>query len=133
MKLHSSAVHVGLFAIGAAWHATAATGGSFCGALGCVSGVVNGSETIYTMNTTASSIDVGWMAVGFGQGMSDSFMVIMWENDGELVLSQRKATVNAEPQALSVPPRVATVRADLSSLTGATKKFSFSISVCIDS
>ncbi|KAG8688197.1 hypothetical protein FRC11_005888 [Ceratobasidium sp. 423] len=128
MRLPLSLSHVGLFAIAAAGHVMAATGGSFCGTLVCVSGTISGSQTIYTLNTTASFANLGWMAVGFGQRMIGSPMVIMWANDnGSLVLSQRQATAHAEPQVVSSPPRVATVRSDLSSLTGSAITFSFSM------
>ncbi|EUC66512.1 nucleoside diphosphate kinase [Rhizoctonia solani AG-3 Rhs1AP] len=128
MRFPSSLSRLGLFAIAAAHHAMAATGGSFCGTLVCVSGRISGSETIYTLNTTASFANLGWMAVGFGQRMVGSPMVIMWANDdGSLVLSQREATAHAQPQVVSSPPRVATVRSDLSSLTGSAIAFSFSV------
>ncbi|CAE6465279.1 unnamed protein product [Rhizoctonia solani] len=128
MRLPSSLSRVGLFAIAVAHHAMAATGGSFCGTLVCVTGTISGSETIYTLNTTASFANLGWMAVGFGQRMVGSPMVIMWANeDGSLVLSQREATAHSQPQVVSSPPRVATVRSDLSSLTGSAIAFSFSM------
>ncbi|CAE6480024.1 unnamed protein product [Rhizoctonia solani] len=128
MRLPLSLSRVGLFAIAAAHHAMAATGGSFCGTLVCVSGMISGSNTIYTLNTTASFANVGWMAVGFGQRMVGSPMVIMWANDdGSLVLSQREATAHSQPQVVSSPPRVATVRSDLSTLTGSAVTFSFSM------
>ncbi|CAE6534507.1 unnamed protein product [Rhizoctonia solani] len=128
MRLPSSLSRLGLFAIATARHAMAATGGSFCGTLVCVSGRISGSETIYTLNTTASLANLGWMAVGFGQRMVGSPMVIMWANgDGSLVLSQREATAHSQPQVVSSPPRVASVRSDLSSLTSSAITFSFSM------
>lgn len=128
MRLPLSLSRVGLFAIAAALHAMAATGGSFCGTLVCVTGTISGSQTIYTLNTTASFANVGWMAVGFGQRMVGSPMVIMWANeDGSLVMSQREATAHSEPQVVSSPTRVATVRSDLSSLTGSAITFAFSM------
>ncbi|KAJ1308935.1 hypothetical protein OPQ81_004618 [Rhizoctonia solani] len=128
MRLPLSFSRVGLLAIAAASHVMAATGGSFCENLICVSGVISGSQTIYTLNTTASFANVGWMAVGFGQRMANSPMVIMWANqDGSLVLSQREATAHTEPRVVSNPPRVATIRSDLSTLTGSAITFSFSM------
>ncbi|KAG8694389.1 hypothetical protein FRC09_009882, partial [Ceratobasidium sp. 395] len=51
--------------------------------------------------------------------MVGSPMVIMWPNqDGTVTLSQREATAHAMPQVVPNPPRVASVRTDLSSLTG---------------
>ncbi|CAE6420825.1 hypothetical protein RSOLAG1IB_03757 [Rhizoctonia solani AG-1 IB] len=128
MRLPSMWSRVGLFAITAARYATAATGGSYCGTLVCVSGMISGSNTIYTLNTTTSFANVGWMAVGFGQRMVGSPMVIMWANDdGSLVLSQREATAHAQPLVVSNPPRVAAIRSDLSTLTGPAVSFSFSV------
>ncbi|KAF8760341.1 Homocysteine S-methyltransferase [Rhizoctonia solani] len=129
MRLPSIWPRVGLFAIATARYAAAATGGSYCGTLVCVTGTISGSDTIYTLNTTASFANVGWMAVGFGESMVGSPMVIMWANeDGTLVLSQREATVaHAQPQVVSTPPRVAAIRSDLSTLTGSAVSFSFSV------
>ncbi|QRW16278.1 cytochrome b561 domain-containing protein [Rhizoctonia solani] len=110
MRLPSIWPRVGLFAIATARYAAAATGGSYCGTLVCVTGTISGSDTIYTLNTTASFANVGWMAVGFGESMVGSPMVIMWANeDGTLVLSQREATAHAQPQVVSTPPRVAAI------------------------
>ncbi|KAF8742844.1 Homocysteine S-methyltransferase, partial [Rhizoctonia solani] len=129
MRLPSIWPRVGLFAIATARYAAAATGGSYCGTLVCVTGTISGSDTIYTLNTTASFANVGWMAVGFGESMVGSPMVIMWANeDGTLVLSQREATAaHAQPQVVSTPPRVAAIRSDLSTLTGSAVSFSFSV------
>ncbi|KAG9101820.1 hypothetical protein FS749_002713 [Ceratobasidium sp. UAMH 11750] len=99
-------------------HAFAATGGSFCGNMVCVTATISGSDTIYTLNTTLAFNNVGWIATGFGQSMVGSPMVIMWPNsDGTITLSQREAVAHAEPQVVANPPRVASLRTDLSSLT----------------
>ena len=128
MRFPRSLSRAGLLALAAGRNVFAATGGSFCGTLVCTSATINGANTIYTLNTTASFSDFGWMAVGFGTSMVNSPMVIMWANqDGSVVLSQRQATAHAQPQVVANPARVAQLRSDLSSLTGSAIALSFSV------
>jgi len=60
--------------------------------------------------------------------MADSAMVIMWWNtDGSITLSQRTATGDVLPTPDSNPPRVATTYPVLSSLTAALPTLSFTV------
>lgn len=55
---------------------------------------------------------------GFGTMMQDSAMVIMWWNsDGSITLSQRTATGDVEPVPDSNPPRNATTYPVLSNVS----------------
>lgn len=117
---------LGLLALTTSPTVLAANGDSFCGTLVCTTATVIGAQTIYTLNTTLQFNDLGWMAVGFGNSMVGSPMVIVWPNaDGSITLSQRQATAHAEPQVVPSPPNVASLRFDLSSLTGSAITLSF--------
>lgn len=70
---------------------------------------------------------LGWMGMGFGRAMANTPMVIMWENDGRVVLSQRTAPREVMPTVDSNPPRVATFAESASSLAGDNSKFAFTI------
>ncbi|KAG5636522.1 hypothetical protein H0H81_007748 [Sphagnurus paluster] len=54
-------------------------------------------------------------------------MVIMWENDGQVILSQRRAPGEVMPTVDSNPPRIATFAQSASSLSGDNSKFAFTI------
>lgn len=117
---------LGLLALTTSPTALAANGDSFCGTLVCTTATISGAQTIYTLNTTVQFSDLGWMAIGFGQSMIGSPLVILWPNaDGSVTLSQRQATAHAEPQIVANPAAVATLRTDLSSLTGGAITLSF--------
>lgn len=59
-------------------------------------------------------------------------MVIMWTNtDGSVTLSQRQASGEVEPSVVSSPPRVATSLSNLTSTSGSTPKFGYSVPVRI--
>ncbi|PIL36271.1 hypothetical protein GSI_01933 [Ganoderma sinense ZZ0214-1] len=106
---------------------SSATKGTVCETYMCITGVVNGSATTYTMQSTGKA-NLGWMAMGFGQTMANSPMVIMWSNsNGSITLSQRQSSSEVMPTVVSSPPRVATLDTSGSDLTGSTPKFSFTI------
>ncbi|KAI9061725.1 CBD9-like protein [Trametes sanguinea] len=93
----------------------------------CISGVVNGSTTTYTLQSIGKA-DLGWMAMGFGSTMANTPMVIMWPNsDGSITLSQRMAPQEVMPTVVANPPRVATADPSASDLTGSTPKMTFTI------
>ncbi|KAI8992904.1 hypothetical protein BD414DRAFT_412963 [Trametes punicea] len=103
------------------------TGGSVCTTYMCISGVVNGSSTTYTLQSTGKA-KLGWMAMGFGSTMANTPMVIMWPNsDGSITLSQRKAPAEVMPTVDANPPRVATADPSASDLTGSTPKMTYTI------
>ncbi|KAI0661383.1 CBD9-like protein [Cubamyces menziesii] len=108
-------------------NSTDVTGGSVCTNYMCISGVVNGSTTTYTLQSTGQA-DLGWMAMGFGSTMANTPMVIMWPNsDGSITLSQRTAPGEVMPTVDSNPPRVASADPSASDLTGSTPKMTFTI------
>jgi len=51
----------------------------------------------------------------------------MWENDGQAIISQRKAPFETMPTLDSNPPRIATVADSLTSLSGNDSTFAFTI------
>ena len=51
---------------------------------------------------------------GFGSQMTNTPMVIMWVNNNQVVLSQRKAATEAMPTVDASPPRTATLATSLS-------------------
>jgi hypothetical protein len=99
----------------------------------CISAIVNGSTVEYALQSTGSQT-LGWMAMGFGDTMEGSPMVIMWPNsDGSITLSQRKAPQEIMPTVDSNPPRIATLAATLSTATTDSKaKFVYTISANSD-
>jgi len=100
-------------------------GDNFCGTLMCVTAFVNDTVVTYQLS---SLNQLGWMAIGFGTLMSDSAMVIMWWNsDGSITLSQRTATGDVTPTPDSNPPRVAATYQVLSSLTAALPTLAFTV------
>lgn len=74
----------------------------------CIKATVNGSTVEYALTSTGKA-NLGYMAMGFGQTMANSPMVIMWENSGTFMLSQRQATGEVTPTIVDSPDRVATV------------------------
>ncbi|KAI0076036.1 hypothetical protein K474DRAFT_1315198 [Panus rudis PR-1116 ss-1] len=93
----------------------------------CVGALVNGSTVQYTLQSLGKS-EMGWMAMGFGQTMANSPMVIMWPNsDGTITLSQRKTSAEVMPTVDPSPPRPATLETSLSSLTGSNPKLVYTI------
>ncbi|QRW15657.1 cellobiose dehydrogenase [Rhizoctonia solani] len=121
MKFLSAFVGTILLILAAAEYATAAIGGTFCSTpkLMCVTATQVGSNTIYNLSTTVSRENFGWMAVGFGDRMVGTPAVVVWPNsDDTITLAQRKATAHASPPIDPAPPRTATLREDLSTLTG---------------
>ncbi|KAJ3529645.1 hypothetical protein NMY22_g8908 [Coprinellus aureogranulatus] len=54
--------------------------------------------------------DVGWLALGFGQNMIRTQIVVLWQNDEDnnsMTISHRYARFYSEPSVLADPPRVA--------------------------
>jgi len=98
-----------------------------CGALMCVSARIYGSTAEYVLSSTGKR-PVGWMAMGFGQQMANSPMVIMWANDdGTVTLSQRTAAYEVMPTVDPDPPRVASFSKTLTSTSGSTVSFGYTI------
>jgi hypothetical protein len=66
------------------------------------SGVCVAFSIPVTSSTTSDNADIfasvqgpgglGWVAFGFGQQMSGSLIFVMWENNGQLVVSSRYGT-----------------------------------------
>jgi hypothetical protein len=93
----------------------------------CVSAAVKGDTVEYTLESTGAQ-SVGWMAMGFGTLMTNAAMVIMWPNsDGSITLSQRRASAYALPAVDRNPPRIATVLADSSDITGNKPRMTYSV------
>jgi len=108
------------------------TGDSNCVKLMCISATVNGSTVEYVLQSTGSQT-LGWMAMGFGQTMENSPMVIMWPNsDSSITVSQRSATSEVMPTVDSSPPRVATLSTSLSSTSGTEPKLAYTIAANSD-
>lgn len=104
-------------------------GGVTCTDLLCIGGLINGSTAQYTLQTLGKN-NFGFMAMGFGETMADTPMVIMWANtDGSITLSQRHAPSEVMPTVDPNPPRLATSQASLSSLSGPNQKLTFTIPV----
>ena len=88
---------------------------------------VNGTNVDYVLSSTGQ-FDVGWMAIGFGTSMTDAAMVILWENsDGTITLSQRSASAHIMPTVDANPPQTATLAPSLSTTSGDTKSYAFSV------
>ncbi|KAF8893580.1 CBD9-like protein [Infundibulicybe gibba] len=93
----------------------------------CVSATLNGSVVEYILSSTGKQ-KLGWMAMGFGQQMANSPMVILWPNsDGSITLSQRSARSEVMPTVDNNPPRVASVSTSLSSTSGQNPRLAFTI------
>jgi hypothetical protein len=108
------------------------TGDSKCVSLMCISATVNQSTVEYALQSTGSST-LGWMAMGFGDIMANSPMVIMWPNsDSSITLSQRSASGEVMPTVVSNPPRVATVSTALSTTSGTNPTLVFTIAANSD-
>ncbi|CAK5265915.1 unnamed protein product [Mycena citricolor] len=117
------------------------TGDSACTTNMCISAVLNGSTTQYTLASTGKQ-SVGWMAMlvtlsscftslipgsGFGTVMAGSPMVIMWPNsNGSVTISQRSAPTEQMPTLVANPARVATLDTALSTTSG-NPQFVFTI------
>ncbi|CAK5265805.1 unnamed protein product [Mycena citricolor] len=102
------------------------TGDSACTTNMCISAVLNGSTTQYTLASTGKQ-SVGWMAIGFGTVMAGSPMVIMWPNsNGSVTISQRSAPTEQMPTLVANPARVATLDTALSTTSG-NPQFVFTI------
>ncbi|KAJ1308178.1 hypothetical protein OPQ81_003893 [Rhizoctonia solani] len=130
MKFSELVATAVLTSLMATQHAGAAVGGSFCSTpkLMCVTATQVGSNTLYNLSTTVSPENFGWMAIGFGDRMVGTPAVVVWPNsDNSITLSQRKATAHASPPIDPTPPRLATLREDLSTLTGTPASVLFSM------
>jgi len=93
----------------------------------CIGATVNGDTVEYVLQSTGSR-PLGWMAMGFGTSMVGSPMVVMWYNeDGTVSLSQRKTTTHSLPAVDRNPPRIATVSNDLSLASDAQPKLAYSV------
>ncbi|CUA73027.1 Glutamate-ammonia-ligase adenylyltransferase [Rhizoctonia solani] len=94
----------------------------------CVAATQVGSDTFYNLSTTVSLENFGWMAIGFGDRMVGTPAVVVWPNsDNSTTLSQRKATAHASPPIDPSPPRLATLREDLSKSTATPASILFSM------
>ncbi|KAF9267010.1 CBD9-like protein [Marasmius fiardii PR-910] len=106
--------------------AQAATGDSSCSSFMCISATLKGSEVEYVLSSEQGT--PGYMAMGFGQSMQNSPMVIMWANkDGSVTLSQRQSSSYAPPQVVANPPRAASLSTNGSSVTGSDIKYAFTV------
>ncbi|KIY67078.1 hypothetical protein CYLTODRAFT_15119 [Cylindrobasidium torrendii FP15055 ss-10] len=96
----------------------------------CVTATVNSSTIQYELSGTGRR-EPGWMAVGFGESMIGSPMVILWANsDGSVTLSQRSASGYSEPTVTSNPDRVATlVENATAAAAGSNAAYSFTMDV----
>ncbi|KAK0228359.1 hypothetical protein IW262DRAFT_1350516 [Armillaria fumosa] len=82
-------------------------GDSACGKFLCVNATVFSDTVRYEL--TALKQPLGWVGLGFGRRMAETHMVILWyNNDGTVTLSQRYAVGHSEPRLVSNPPRLAT-------------------------
>jgi len=105
------------------------TGGKVCSDVMCVSGVVQGSTVQYVLQSTDRHPMV-WMAMGFGNTMANSPMVIVWPNaGGNITLSQRQAPGHVMPTVVANPANVATLAPSLSTTGGEKPKIAFTIPV----
>jgi len=103
------------------------TGDKHCVSLMCISATVTGSTVEYVLQSSGS-MQVGWMAMGFGSRMANSPMVIMWSNpDDSITLSQRMASSEVMPTVVADPPRVANLSTSLTSATGSQPQFAYTI------
>ncbi|KAF5385965.1 hypothetical protein D9615_002538 [Tricholomella constricta] len=102
-----------------------------CSSLMCVSAIVNGSSVDYVLSSLGKR-PLGWMGMGFGRAMANTPMVIMWVNDGKVILSQRIAPQEVMPTVDPNPPRVATLADSLTSIAGDSSNFGFSVPATID-
>ncbi|KDQ15108.1 hypothetical protein BOTBODRAFT_32087 [Botryobasidium botryosum FD-172 SS1] len=102
--------------------AFATNGDSFCDNTGiCVTATVNGSNILYALKAPMPASKLGWIAVGFGDQMPNSPMIITWPNsNGHITISQREATAHVMPQVQSDPLRIASLVPDQVSLSGDT-------------
>ncbi|KDR75941.1 hypothetical protein GALMADRAFT_516288 [Galerina marginata CBS 339.88] len=103
------------------------TGDTQCGTLMCIQATVNGSSTTYVLSSLGKQ-KLGWMAMGFGNQMSNTPMVIMWINsDSSVTLSQRSAPTEAMPTVVQNPPRIAVKSLDLSIISSNKPQLAFSV------
>lgn len=86
----------------------AATGDTQCSRAMCISAIVHNNQTT-SYDLTVTQSQVGWMALGFGQSMVSSPMVILWRDtsNGNTIVSQRAATDFVAPSVVSSPNPVA--------------------------
>ncbi|KAH9957857.1 hypothetical protein BGW80DRAFT_187970 [Lactifluus volemus] len=88
----------------------------------CIECDVEGDVARYTLRSTGEQ-ELGWMAIGFGEMMGGSPMVIMWpsrDEDGSyssVTLSQRKAPFEVMPEPDPDPPFTATLYMEGTSVT----------------
>ncbi|KAI0250131.1 hypothetical protein BJV78DRAFT_609685 [Lactifluus subvellereus] len=117
-----------------AQHARQSSSGSahdtLCNSMMCIECDVEGDVARYTLRSTGAQ-KLGWMAIGFGNLMGDSAMVIMWpsrDEDGSyasVTLSQRKAPFEVMPEPDPNPPFVATLELGGTSVTGEHPQIAF--------
>ncbi|KAF9258844.1 hypothetical protein L218DRAFT_948046 [Marasmius fiardii PR-910] len=82
----------------------------------CITASLNGTTVEYILSSRGRT--PGWMAMGFGNTMVGSPMVIMWANsDGTFTISQRQASGYTEPQVVDSPPRTASLSSPESSVS----------------
>jgi len=74
---------------------------------------------MYVQNLPPSSVVFhSFCYRGFGSQMADTPMVIMWLNNGQVILSQRQASAEVMPAVVANPPRTATLAPSLSDVSG---------------
>lgn len=89
--------------------AQAVSGSTQCSRAMCISAIVHNNQTT-SYDLTVTQSQVGWMALGFGQSMITSPLVILWKDtsNGNTIVSQRAATDFVMPSVVSSPNPVAT-------------------------
>ncbi|OCF55017.1 hypothetical protein L486_07673 [Kwoniella mangroviensis CBS 10435] len=112
----------------------AITGQQYCNRYMCVTGQHDSDKNLdtYTLQPpSGTNIPVsqfGWIAIGFGNTMINTPMVIAWPNsDGSITLSQRKTNNHVTPIVDSNPPRKATLLTSSSFSNFSTTSISFTL------
>ncbi|KAF9065426.1 hypothetical protein BDP27DRAFT_59013 [Rhodocollybia butyracea] len=82
----------------------------------CINATLTGNVAQYELTILGVLFEPGWMALGFGEHMPNTPMVVMWSNpDGAFILSQRMSGDYNMPTVDPNPPRIASI-SNLSSL-----------------
>nr|XP_018262482.1 uncharacterized protein I303_05499 [Kwoniella dejecticola CBS 10117]OBR84640.1 hypothetical protein I303_05499 [Kwoniella dejecticola CBS 10117] len=112
----------------------AITGQQNCNRYMCITGQHDSDKNLDTYTLAPpSGTDIplsqfGWIAIGFGNSMINSPMVIAWPNsDGSITLSQRKANNHVTPAVDSNPPRKASLLTSSSFSNSSSTSITFTI------
>ncbi|WWC70667.1 uncharacterized protein I206_104618 [Kwoniella pini CBS 10737] len=112
----------------------AITGQQYCNRYMCITGQHDSDKSLdtYTLappsGTAIPLNQFGWIAIGFGNSMINSPMVIVWPNsDGSITLSQRKANNHVTPAVDSNPPRKATLLTSSSFSNSSSTSIAFTL------